>query len=51
MARMNKNCCYYVLEDKVENIAMRYAIKYAGITKQEYNEGSWSDEKEQKYEE
>ena len=51
MARKNKNCCYYVLEDKVENIAMRYAIKYAGITKQEYNEGNWSEEKEKKYEE
>jgi hypothetical protein len=38
MARKNKNCCYYVLEDKVENIAMRYAMKYAGITKEEYNE-------------
>ena len=51
MARQNKNCCYYVLEDKVENIAMRYAMKYAGITKQEYNEWSWSDEKEKRYEE
>lgn len=51
MARMNKNCCYYVLEDKVENIAMRYAMKYAGITKKEYNEGTWSDEKEMRYEE
>lgn len=51
MARQNKNCCYYVLEDKVENIAMRYAMKYAGITKKEYNEWSWSDEKEMRYEE
>ena len=51
MARQNQNCCYYVLEDKVENIAMRYAMKYAGITKKEYNEWSWSDEKEMRYEE
>ena len=43
MARMNNNCCYYVLEDKVENIAMRFAIKYAGITKQELNNGTWGD--------
>jgi hypothetical protein len=40
MARKNKNCCYYVLEDKVENIAMRFAMKYAGITKEEYNKGT-----------
>ena len=50
MARQNKNCCYYVLEDKVENIAMRYAMKRAGITKHEYNEGTWSKEKEMLYE-
>lgn len=50
MARQNKNCCYYVLEDKVENIAMRYAMKRAWITKHEYNEGTWSEEKEKLYE-
>ncbi|MBO7694515.1 MAG: hypothetical protein J6T10_18015 [Methanobrevibacter sp.] len=37
MARHNKGCCYYVLEDSVENIAKRYAMKYAGITTEEYN--------------
>lgn len=50
MARHNKNSCYYVLEDKVENITMRYAMKRAWITKHEYNEGSWSKEKEMLYE-
>lgn len=51
MARKNKNCCYYVLEDKVENIAMRYAMKYAGITKEELNKGSWWEDKQKRYEE
>ena len=51
MARKNKNCCYYVLEDKVENIAMRYAMKYAGITKEEYNEWSRWEDKQKLYEE
>lgn len=51
MARKNKNCCYYVLEDKVENIAMRYAMKYAGITKEEYNKGTRWDEKQKRFEE
>ena len=51
MARKNKNCCYYVLEDRVENIAMRYAMKYAGITKEEYNEWSRWEEKQKRYEE
>lgn len=51
MARKNKNCCYYVLEDKVENIAMRYAIKYAGITKEEYNKWTRWDEKQKRFEE
>ena len=51
MARKNKNCCYYVLEDRVENIAMRYAMKYAGITKEEYNEWSWWENKQKLYEE
>lgn len=50
MARKNKDCCYYVLEDSVENIAMRYAMKYAGITTEEYNNGTWSEAKEQLYE-
>lgn len=51
MARKNKNSCYYVLEDKVENIAMRYAMKYAGITKEEYNKGTRWDEKQKRFEE
>lgn len=51
MARKNQNCCYYVLEDRVENIAMRYAMKYAGITKEEYNEWSWWENKQKLYEE
>ena len=51
MARKNKNCCYYVLEDRVENIAMRYAMKYAGITKEEYNEWSRWEDKQKLYEE
>lgn len=51
MARKNKNCCYYVLEDKVENIAMRYAMKYAGITKEELNKWNWWEDKQKRYEE
>ena len=43
MARKNDKCCYYVLEDKVENIAMRYAMKYANITKEEFNNGNLGD--------
>lgn len=50
MARKNKWCCYYVLEDSVENIAMRYAMKYAGITTNEYNNWTRSGAKEQLYE-
>lgn len=50
MARHNKGCCYYVLEDSVENIAKRYAMKYAGITTEEYNNWTWSDYKEELYE-
>ena len=49
MARKNKNSCYYVLEDSVENIASRYAMKRAGITMEEYNEWTWSDYKEELY--
>ena len=51
MARQNKNCCYYVLEDKVENIALRYALKYAGISKTEYNSWMISDDKVARFEE
>lgn len=50
MARQNKNSCYFVLEDSVENIATRYAMKRAGITMEEYNEWTWSDYKEELYE-
>lgn len=50
MARHNAKSCYYVLEDKVENITMRYAMKRAWITKHEYNEWTWSKEKEMLYE-
>ena len=50
MARHNAKSCYYVLEDKVENITMRYAMKRAWITKHEYNEWTWSEEKEMLYE-
>ena len=50
MARKNKDSCYFVLEDSVENIAMRYAMKRAWITMEEYNEWTWSKEKEELYE-
>lgn len=50
MARKNKGCCYFVLEDTVENIAARYAMKRAWITVDQYNEGTWTDEQEQAYE-
>lgn len=50
MARQNKNSCYFVLEDSVENIATRYAMKRAWITMEEYNEWTWSDYKEELYE-
>lgn len=45
MARHNKDSVYYVLEDKKENIIKRYALKYAGITKEELNWGRISDSK------
>ena len=51
MARKNKDSCYYVLEDSVENIAKRYAIKRAWITREEYNLKSWSPQKEEMYQE
>ena len=50
VARMNKNSCYYVLEDSVENIASRYAMKRAWITVDEYNEWIWSEQQELDYE-
>lgn len=50
MARQNKWCCYYVLEDSVENIARRFALKKAWITKEEFNEWSWSKEKQEWFE-
>jgi replicative DNA helicase len=50
MARKNKGCCYYVLEDKVENIASRYAMKRAWITVDQYNEWTRTDKQEQDYE-
>lgn len=50
MARYNPKSCYYVLEDKVENIASRYAIKRAWITKSELNEWTWWDAKQKLYE-
>ena len=34
----------------MENIASRYAMKRAGITVEEYNEGTWSEQKELDYE-
>ena len=45
MARHNKSSVYYVLEDKRENIVKRYALRYAGISKEELNEGRISEEK------
>ena len=50
VARMNKNSCYYVLEDSVENIASRYAMKRAWITVDQYNEGTRTDKQEEDYE-
>ena len=49
MARNNPKSCYYVLEDSFENIASRYAIKRAWITKEELNNWSWSEYKENAY--
>lgn len=50
VARMNKGSCYYVLEDSVENIASRYAMKRAWITVDQYNEWVWTKQQEQDYE-
>ena len=50
MARKNNGCCYYVLEDKVENIASRYAMKRAWITVEQYNEWTRSEQQELDYE-
>lgn len=50
IARMNKGSCYYVLEDSVENIASRYAMKRAWITVDQYNEWAWTNQQEQDYE-
>lgn len=50
MARKNKGSCYYVLEDSVENIASRYAMKRAWITVEQYNEWTWTKIQEEDYE-
>ena len=51
MARKNKEACYFVLEDSVDNIAKRYALKRAGITKEELNKWSRWDYKQQLFNE
>lgn len=51
MARKNPNSCYFVLEDSLENIAQRYALKRAWISKEEFNDWTWSDYKSALYEE
>lgn len=51
IARQNKNSCYFVLEDSVENIARRYSLKRAWITKEELNNWTWWDYKQTLYEE
>ena len=45
MARKNPKSYYFVLEDTMPNIAKRYALKRAWITKKELNNGTWSEEK------
>lgn len=50
MARKNPNSCYFVLEDSMENIAKRYAIRRAWITREELNDWTWGDEKLWKFE-
>lgn len=45
MARKNPNSYYFVLEDTMGNIAKRFALKRAGITKKELNEWTRSEEK------
>lgn len=49
MARKNPNSYYFVLEDTMWNIAKRFALKKAGITKKELNEWTRSDEKKAIY--
>ena len=49
MARKNKDSCYFVLEDTKENIARRYALRWAWITKEELNNKSRWEDKERKY--
>lgn len=51
MARRNKESCYFVLEDSLENIARRYALKRAWITKAELNSWTWWDYKQSLFEE
>ena len=51
MARKNKESCYFVLEDSLENIARRYALKRAWITKAELNSWTWWDYKQSLFEE
>ena len=51
MARKNKGSCYFVLEDSLENIAKRYALKRAWITKDELNKWTWWDYKQALFEE
>lgn len=49
MARKNPNSYYFVLEDTMANIAKRYALKRAWITKKELNNGTRSEEKKEMY--
>lgn len=51
IARQNENSCYFVLEDSRDNIARRYALKRAGITKAELNNWNRWDYKQALYEE
>ena len=51
MARKNRESCYFVLEDSLENIARRYALKRAWITKAELNSWTWWDYKQSLFEE
>lgn len=50
MARQNKDSCYFVLEDSMDNIARRYALKWAWITKQELNDWTWWQDKQELFE-
>lgn len=51
MARKNPNSYYFVLEDTMANIAKRYALKRAWITKKELNNGTRSEEKKAMFDE